>query len=468
MRDSLKSYHRPEWLGNVAVTAGNWEPLAHRRRAGLSCADDAKRYEHEHSKTMVKRLVEAGATAVVWHFFKGLGFEHEKEEMEQARLLGRLCHRHGLKFGTYVNFGSVYSETFFEEVPNAENWLAVDAYDRPHLYSEYFRCYYRKRPCMTSREYVEYVKRVVLHAVEHGGSDWVHFDNTAQMPCYCDNCRNRFRTFLAEKYSSDGEQDKEILKERFGHWHLERMELPRGTARMGIDTLSSLHEPLLQHWVEFRCRLLADAVREVACEIAEQAPAVALTVNAAFDSEEFAPLVWSGDVEKLARQCDLLFSEDGNYPHVTQDGRLVGRLFTFKLGQALDVYAPVHQPGTTKPAVSANHARLALMEAAIFNRGHLGHVYHAADLLDGLDKDDARPPTVRFIRDHRRYFTRTRTLAQVAMLRSTHSLSNNWRDALPSKILMEQTLARYRFQYHVVLESQLHSFQTYVWLASAP
>ena len=123
----LKHHARPDWLDDVIVMAGNWEPLAHRRRAICASVDDADHYHREHSQEMVDALVQAGVTAAVWHFFKGFGFEHEKKEMVRSRRFGQLCHRAGLKYGTYVNFGSLYSEAFFAEIPAARAWLALDA-----------------------------------------------------------------------------------------------------------------------------------------------------------------------------------------------------------------------------------------------------------------------------------------------------------------------------------------------------
>jgi hypothetical protein len=63
----------------------------------------------------------------------------------------------------------------------ARKWLTRDALGQPHCYSEYYRNYYRLRPCLTHPAFINYVKRMALHAVRYGGSRWLHFDNCAQM-----------------------------------------------------------------------------------------------------------------------------------------------------------------------------------------------------------------------------------------------------------------------------------------------
>ena len=461
MHSSPRTGPSTDLFDGITVMAGNWEPLAHRRRAVLSSTDDVDRYQAEHSEEMVTRLLEAGVTAVVWHCFKGLGFEHEKDDMELTRQFGVLCHEHGLKLGTYVNFGSIFTETFFAEMPEARQWLAIDSQGQPHSYSEYFRCYYRQRPCMSSQPYIDYVRRMALYAAEHCNSDWIHFDNNAQMPCYCEDCRRGFRRYLADKYPCETENDHARTEARFGHCNLDNIELPRGTVRMGIDTLSSLHEPVLQEWVTYRCELLAEAIGQVSRALVEKKASIVVGANPTFDNGEFAQLVWGADLEMLAPHTHVLFNEDGNYPRVADDSRLIGHLFSFKLGKALNVSVAVHQPGATTRPISTRHAQLSLLEAAVFNGGNLGHVYHASDLLDGLPADDPRPAAVWFIRDHAEYYLRNDTLAEVALLHSRHSLTNNWRDALQGKIALEQVLARFGYQFDVVLESQLGQLDKY-------
>jgi len=457
----VKKWPKPQWLNEVVVMAGNWEPLEHRRRAISNCVDDKERYLREHSEEMADKLVEAGVNAVVWHYYKGHGPKRESDDMKLSTEFGKLCHTKNIKFGTYINFGSVHIETFFDERPEFRNLVAVDSTGQPQLYSEYFRCYYRQRPCMSRPEFTDLIIEIALKAIKEGGSDWIHFDNVAQVPCYCDNCKKLFREFLEKKYPTRTDTEKQNVMARFGHLNLSSIELPRGSARLGIDTMPSLHEPVLQEWVDFRCKLLSDAVQKAYQIAKETKPDMVMGANPSFDFGEFTPLVWGTDVERLASSADTLFNEDVSFPRVTEDNRLIGHLFTFKLGRALNVSIPVHQPGATQQQASPEHTMLSLLEAAIFNRGFLGHVYHAPDLLDGLDKNDSRPATVKFIKKNTQFFSDTETISEIALLRSHRSLTNQWNRALISKILTEQTLAQFGFQFDIVLESQLNDLSKY-------
>ena len=190
---------------------------------------------------------------------------------------------------------------------------------------------------MSNSDYLEYIKEISLKAVEQCRSDWIHFDNNAQMACYCDKCKTGFIEYLKNKYPDNAEI-------RFGHKYLDRIELPRGTARMGIDTLVGLHEPVLQEWVNFRCDLLADAIGQVSCAIKEKHPDVVIGINPSFDAGEFGPLLWGTDVEKLAKNADVMWSEDTNWPDVNKNtSALTGRLFTFKYTSSLNTTTAFHQ-----------------------------------------------------------------------------------------------------------------------------
>ncbi|OHB53286.1 MAG: hypothetical protein A2Y12_15675 [Planctomycetes bacterium GWF2_42_9] len=461
MSTSDKTRLKPQWLNEIVVMAGNWEPLEHRRRAIANCIDDEKRYLREHSEEMAEKLTKASVNAVIWHYYKGHGPKRESNDMKLSTEFGKLCHAKGIKFGTYINFGSVHIETFFEEHPEFKNLVAIDPTGQPQLYSEYFRCYYRQRPCMSRPEFTDLIIKITLKAIKEGGSEWIHFDNVAQVPCYCDNCKKLFREFLDKKYPTGTDAEKQKVMARFGHLNLNNIELPRGSARLGVDTMPSLHEPVLQEWVDFRCKLLSDAVQKAYQIAKETKPDMVIGANPSFDFGEFTPLVWGTDVERLAISADTLFNEDVSFPRVTDDSRLIGHLFTFKLGRALNVSIPVHQPGATQPQTSPEHTMLSLVEAAIFNRGFLGHVYHAPDLLDGLDVNDSRPTTVKFIKKYSQFFADTQSISEIALLRSHHSLTNQWNRALICKILTEQTLAQYGFQFDVVLESQLDDLSKY-------
>jgi len=441
----------PDWATGVVAFAANWEPISFRRRQGATTVDDEKRYEYAHSEEMAKRLAASGINAVVWHGYKGLGLEFEKEEIEWTRRFGEHCRKHGLVLGTYCNIGSFFAETFFKHMPEARNWLTKDIHGLPYQYSEFYRCYYRYRPCMTHEAYFDYVQRMALYLVRNAGSQWILFDNNAMMPCYCDNCKKKFPEFLKKRYPIDTEEGRRRARQRFGYVELDSITLPRGTARMPIDTLPACHEPVLQEWVAYRCSLVTDGFTRVSKAIEQENPKVAVSLNPSMDLGEFTPLVWGNEYEDFQAGADFMFSEDDNCPRVGDRGQLIGHFVTFKYGRATGQRILEHQ-------FDSADIRLTLMEAAVLNQGFLGNVGWA-EQIPGPDSDLAR--TIAFVRRHAEMFTRNDTLADVAVLRGREAMVNNWADAFQSYLMVHQALYRYGIQYDVVLQRHLDSLDKY-------
>ncbi len=91
----------PAWAHGVVAMAGYWEPLSFRRRQGAASVQDDASYAAAHAQTTARFLARIGINAVVWHGYKGLGFEYEREEMEHTRRFGEHCRTHGIHLGTY-------------------------------------------------------------------------------------------------------------------------------------------------------------------------------------------------------------------------------------------------------------------------------------------------------------------------------------------------------------------------------
>lgn len=120
-----------------------------------------------------------------------------------------------------------------------KSWTGTkyDQFGLPHQYSEYYRCYYRFRPCMSDLEYAEYVGKAAVKAIEEAGAEHIFFDNAGQMPCYCDNCRKGFPEYLVRKFPPAADEGQVSFEERFGYDFVGRFELPRGNFRRPTDNL---------------------------------------------------------------------------------------------------------------------------------------------------------------------------------------------------------------------------------------
>jgi len=438
----------PDWRHDVLAACGYWEPLAFLRRRGTTTTDDEALYLRRHSEAMARQLADLGINVAIWHGYKGLGIEFERPDMELTRQFGEHCRRHGVLLATYCNLGTFFAESLFAEKPEAEEWLAMDAFGQPQVYSELYRGYYRYRPCMTHRAFVDYVKRAALTLIRSCGSRWIHFDNNAAVPCYTPRFLAHYRRHLREKFRTDTVEGLSDFRRRFGVEDPDQIVLPRGSFRMPIDTLTAAHEPNMQEWISYRCQLLSDAYAEIVAAIKAEDSGVAAGLNPPMFGGQFSPLAWGVRVDDLARHGDFLYAEDGLHPGVDDGQRLIGYFGNYKLGRAAGPRIMIHQPGTD----------LAMMEAAVLNRGCLGTLAFA-DKLPSLRSAPVR--ALHFIRRHAGWFTRTATMADVAVLRGRDAMVNNWQQTWQSTVLLWQVLQRYGVQWDLLLEQDLSTLAKY-------
>lgn len=448
MNTPTPHFHEPDWQHDVLAACGYWEPLAFLRRRGNTSDNDERQYRHAHSEDMARKLARLGINVAIWHGYKGLGIEQERPDMELTRQFGEHCRRHGILLATYCNFGTFFAESFFAETPEAEAWVARNSLGEPQIYSELYRGYYRYRPCMTHDAFVAYVKKAALTLIRECGSRWIHFDNNAAVPCHTERFLEHYRRHLREKYCTDTAEGRDRFRRRFGVDDPSRIVLPRGTARLPVDTLPAAHEPNLQEWIGYRCQLLSDAYAGLVAAIKAEDPSIAVGLNPPMFGGQFSPLVWGVRVDDLARHGDFLYAEDGLDPGVDEAGQLVGYFANFKFARAAGPRVMIHQRGTD----------LSMMEAAVLNRGCLGTLA-SADNLPAYGSPVLR--TLRFIRTHSGWFTGTRTLADVAVFRGRDAMVNHWQQAWQGSILLWQVLERHGVQWDMLLEQNMERLKHY-------
>ncbi len=447
----MKSLNRspvPRWLGEAGLMmVSNQEPLIFRRRRGGVSVDAEARYEHEHTEEFVLRAKEAGATIYITHCHKGFGTEAEREEMEKARELARLCHRHGLRVGTYIRPDTLVYETFLAQEPRAANWWQVTAEGRRHTYGA--GQYFRYLPCLNNEEYMEYLEGVVRYAVVEIGADLIHFDdlNLVQEPdsCHCDACRVKFRDYLRAKYP-----DERARKERFGHGVLDHIEPPhflnfRSGAGQLYRHFPTIDDPLMQEWIAFRCRYVSEAYGRLARLIRSLNPETAVEYNATYSgitgmNTAFSHGLWH---PQSAIHGNVFWTEEGNEAGVTPEGVLVSKIRTFKVARALSNVVFSY----TRSADVLTELRLRA-ECFAYNPGVNG----------GAPSQDAAPEVRRytdFYREHWEAFRDTETVADAAVLRSYASLAHNNYTTHRAVVLAEQTLIQAKIGFEVVFDEHL-------------
>jgi hypothetical protein len=439
---------------DIVAMAGYWEPVSMVVSSGRAPAD-IENDEYPYSSDMAQKLAEIGISVVVWHYYKGLGVKTEEPEMQKTAEFFEHCQRYGLNKGVYINAGSVFVDTFFSENPQAKEWIAVDQNQRAHQYSEFYRCYYRWRLCSSYPQFGQYIGKAAVKAIKEAGATHIHFDNSSQMPCYCEKCRSDWLGHITEMFPHDSDEKPFNFKKRFGHDFNGTLELPRGTSRMPIDNLPAAYHPGIYEWVRWRNQLSENTLK-TACQIIREAnPNTVITWNVAVDNGEFARLVWGVDPEASSRcNTDFFFSEDGNYAGI-EEGRLITRIRTYKYGWAMDNRVLTHN----MPKGNQQAQRLNYAEAAAFNRGCLGHVMWATDSDD--KQIDNLKSAIAFFREHKRIYLEARPFSRAAVYRCSESEVANWADTTVSRFAIEQILLKNNVQYDHIINDRFDEINNY-------
>ena len=131
-------------------------------------------WDRIHSEELVRTMTGLGVNLAVTHFFKGFGLKHEHAEQQRTAELVRIAHRHGIRVLGYCQSRSLYYETFLDEEPGAEDWIQRDQLGQKITWGS---TYFRWAPCVNSREFRTYMKRVIRYGLEEIGLDGLHFDN---------------------------------------------------------------------------------------------------------------------------------------------------------------------------------------------------------------------------------------------------------------------------------------------------
>ena len=441
---------------DILIMSGYWEPDSFIIRGGRSSVDihiDDSPYSEE----MAKKLSDLGVNLAVYPFYKGLGIRTEQPAMDRTARFFELLDKYNIHKGTYINIASVFADTFFAENPDMRKLLAIDQYGEPHFYSEFYRCYYRYRLCNSSEEFARYVAQAALKAVNEAKTDLVFFDNSAQMPCYCEHCKKAFPEHILRKYPMHKEDCREgqlSFKERFGYDYMGSMQMPRGTARMPIDVLPGLHEPMLYEWVRFRQEQVESLHKHAFDVVRGNDQGMAISWNIALDEGEFAPLLWGLDPESAGRLgSDFFFSEDSNHAGI-EGGELMTHIRTFKYAWAMGNLLFIHNT----PGGNDAQKRLNYVQAAAFNNGCVGHVMWGTERYEDLLE---LKRSADFLRANRDMFINTEPLAKLAIYRSNESETMNFSDTTVSRLAIEQVLIANSIQYDYILNSSLDRLARY-------
>ena len=253
-------------------------------------------------------------------FYKGMGWEVEKDDLPNVKRFVDACHAHGVKVLAYMQFSTLYYETMLEEVPNLEKWACVDENGKKRVY--FGNAYYRWRTCPTCDEWEQYIKPIMTIAVTEGGYDGVMFDNCFSEPCYCERCLGRFREHLAKLPD---------LKDRFGFTNMKHMRFPPEKA-----IRSEVKDPLVQEWLIWRAEVMQRLFARLNAHLKSVKPDAVFSANPQPLRRIEGWRTFSVDMCRFVQNFDIVISQNGNYPAYDVGKDFVySRIRDLKLFQAL-------------------------------------------------------------------------------------------------------------------------------------
>ncbi|GEM_PF-3343289 len=449
---------RAAWLDEGVVLAGNWESLCrYVRPRGDDLGLIRARYAAARSEDTVRRLKDRGVTLVIDPLYVGQGVAAERDEMERTRAHAELLRKHGLRVGVYIQtMSSLWSETFFQEVPEARAWVSRDAEGRIPRYGE---LYFRYIACPTCLEYEAYVREhVFTFALHEVGADLIHLDNFRWWPepeaCRCARCAAAFRAYLETAWS-----DPEDRFARFGLTDFSHVEPPLFHWTRPPWKTRVLGDPVHRAWTDFKCRWLADSFRRYAEFARAIKPDVVMEHNADIKPGANSALnrgAWArwldvhGDVHWVeSRDRSGLRPAVARQEEPDQVRPLVTRIRGYKAAQATG------NLGFNYSATDIEQA-----EALAFNQGCLGMVGWVHAFVDN-EGAPPRSPFVSFLHANVDRLVGAESAAEVAVLYGYPSLCYACVEPHRELVLAEQVLIEHRIPYDVLYDDDLDRLDQY-------
>lgn len=433
---------RAKWIENGLIDAGGThEPTIFVIRRGGQRLDARKQNELAESEDTLRRLKAQGIEVFHTHLYKGFGMAAEMPEMEQTKYTAELAHRLGLKVDTYIQWNSMMYETFFAEEPRALNWIQRDARGRPILLTYGYQQSYRYRPCFANQEYLDYLEKIVRYAVEEVKTDFIHFDNFNLSPepdsCHDEACTRGFRVYLKRKYTPAQR------KERFGFENVDFVNPPEWNEPNPPSRMQVIYDPAIQEWIDYRCQVMADALRQMAAYAKSMNPEVVIEVNP--HGITGGNRAWEAGIDhsRLLKLTQAFWTEESVDPGFSADGRLLSHIRSYKLART---YRNVLMTYISENPV-------AMAEALAFNQ-----------TIGFAGTAPLRPEMLRYIafyRKNRELFTGSQDVTNVAVLRSYPSITYSQRNVQLATILVEQALIQGRIPFDLIFDEHLENLSKY-------
>ena len=439
--DVPASLPRARWLENGLIDAGgSHETYLFVVRRGGQRLDAREEMGRAQSEETLRKLKADGVEVYHTHLYKGFGMEAERQEMEETKRVATVVRRLGLKVDTYIQWDTLMYETFFAEEPRAQSWIQRDATGQPILLRYGFQQSFRYRPCFANQEYLDYLKKVVRYAVEEVKTDFIHFDNFDLNPepesCHDQMCVLGFRQFLREKYTASQR------RERFGFENVDYVNPPVWNDSNPPGSMKVIFDPVIQEWIDYRCQVMADALRQMSQYAKSLNSNVAIEVNP--HGITGGNRAWESAIDhsRILKWTDAFWTETDPIPGYS-NGQLLSRIRSYKLARRYNNILMTYIGGDP----------LAMAESLAFNQ-----------TLGFLGSSPLTPETkhyINFYRENRLLFVGTRDVASVAVLRSYPSITYDQPRVQLSTILVEQALIHAHIPFDLIFDEDLSNLAKY-------
>ncbi|HVT89193.1 MAG TPA: alpha-amylase family protein [Tepidisphaeraceae bacterium] len=422
------------------------EPIEFLYRRGDHFDDEADRYARMGDPENIKRMAAAGVKYGRVFFYKGFGLEYEKPDMEKSKRIADLLHQNGMKVSLYMA-GTMFTETLYRELPQAQNWEQRDQYNH---WVPYGNQTYRHYACPNEPAYREYLKKILKIGVDDLHADEIAFDNvmlqSEPSSCHCERCVAAFHDFLRNEYPT-----KEAAMRRFGLPDVDWVKLHEWNSPAQAEGVAALNDPVLQEWVRFRCESLAKYAGDLHDYVKSLNPncVVHFNIKGVYSFNRY----WTNAVYQplFDKHMDVISFDTGGYEaRIDQNtGALVSQIRSYKMARGLQTGCEDSMSDDVRAAVhmSFNYQKpLAGFAGAPFGPG----AYNVFT------------PLLEFFREYnQRYYTGTENVADVAVLHNWPSMAYSISATYVPVTLMEQVLIQHKVPFDLLFDEQLDRLPKY-------
>ncbi len=266
------------------------------------------------SEETLAGMEEIGADILHCHFYKGMGWEQEKQDLPELRKLLAAAHRHHITVLAYIQFATLYYELMQREIPNLREWAAQRS---DHSLQTYHGDYFRWMPCPENREFRAYLKKIIRIAVETG-FDGMMIDNLFGWQCYCPRCQEAFRRHL----------------NRCGFDFID----PAYTRLPPPEAVGpEVEDPVVREMLRFGAASRAGAIREL-CDYAHSLKPDFLTSGNWTLARRANFTTFNNDPWLLRGAFDLTLAQSGNRPE-SSPRSVISQVPELKFARALGLHA---------------------------------------------------------------------------------------------------------------------------------